>query len=267
MNQFRFFSKGLVLLFLFVSSLSISQTIDTNYKTQINAKLSGLDKTKIPHKLLLNQAMEFAELSDYSGSLTATNWATRGKYEAVYNTLLMSRVQTSIAGLVSPALFKSNWDNLRAPNRIVLSGLYYKYSKFRSDAYPNFLVNNNGVVTDKYVNGIWQNPYTEQQAFAIATPILVYKSLSLQVTLPLSLWYTNQATSLQSIAIDFGNGLGYQSMSLGQIRTINYANSGVFEWKYILTLTNGQTLLGHSKLKIDIDGVTHRDFSQRFKNQ
>lgn len=41
-------------------------------------------------------------------------------------------------------------------------------------------------------------------------------------------------------------------MTFGQIRTINYAASGTFEWKYKLTLTNAQILYSHSKLKIDI---------------
>ena len=251
MNQLRFFSKGFTLLLLLASILSQSQTINTTYKTQINAKLAGIDKTKVPNKLLINQAMEFEELTDYSGALTTTNWATKGKFTSIYNTLLMSRVLAE-PSLVSPTVFKTNWDNLRAPNKIVLSGLYYKYSKFKPNAFPNFLVNNNGVVTDKYVGGVWQNPYIDQQVFAIATPILIYKSLSLQVTLPASLWYTNQATAVQSIAIDFGNGSGYQTMTFGQVRTINYAASGIFEWKYKLTLTNAQILYSHSKLNIDI---------------
>lgn len=144
----------MVLLFLLVISLSPAQTINTAYKTQINAVFAGLDKTKIPHKLLINQAMEFAELTDYSGAFTTTNWTTRGKYADIYNTLLMSRVQTNVPGLVSPEVFKTNWDNLREANKIVLSGLYYKYSKFRPDCYPNYLNNNGGVITDKYVSGI-----------------------------------------------------------------------------------------------------------------
>ena len=125
--------KGFTLLcFLFIS-LTQAQTINTTYKTQINAAFAGLDKTKIPYKLLIDQAMEFAELTDYNGTLTNTNWVTRGKYTDIYNTLLMSRVQTTVPGLVTPTIFKNNWDNLREPNKIVLSGLYYKYSKFRSD--------------------------------------------------------------------------------------------------------------------------------------
>lgn len=191
-----FLRKGIVLLCLLVISLSQAQTINTSYKTQINAALAGLDKTKIPNKLLINQAMEFAELTDYSGTLTTTNWTTRGKYTDIYNTLLMSQVQAAVPGLVSPEVFKTNWDNLREANKIVLSGLYYKYSKFRPDCYPNYLNNNGGVITDKYVSGIWRNPYVDQQVFAVAAPILVYKSLSLQVALPAALWYTNQSTSV-----------------------------------------------------------------------
>lgn len=252
MSKLRFFRKGLTLLFLLAISFSQSQTINTTYKTSINAKFAGLDKTKVPTKLLINQAMEFAELTDYAGAMSTTNFTTKGKYTNIYNTLLMSRVNATVTGLINPNTFKTNWDNLRAPNKIVLSGLYYKYNKFKTDAYPNFLVNNNGIITDKYVGSVWQNPYIEQQVFAIASPILIYKSLSLQVTLPSSLWYTNQATSVQSIAIDFGNGAGYQTMTLGQVRTINYTASGTYEWKYKLTLTNAQILYSHSKLKIDI---------------
>lgn len=252
MKQLRLLQKGLSLLLLLAINISQSQTINTTYKTQINAKLAGLDKTKVPNSLLINQAMEFAELTDYCGALTTTNWATKGKFTSIYNTLLMSRVQTAVPSLVSPTVFRTNWDNLREPNKITLSGLYYKYSKFKPDAYPNYLTNNADIITDKYVGGVWQNPYIDQQVFAVASPILIYKSLALQVTLPASLWYTNQSTAIQSIAIDFGDGLGYQTMALGQILTVNYATSGTFEWKYKLSLTNAQILYSHSKLKIDI---------------
>lgn len=41
-------------------------------------------------------------------------------------------------------------------------------------------------------------------------------------------------------------------MAFGEIKTVNYAASGTFEWKYKLTLTDNQILYSHSKLKIDI---------------
>ena len=71
-----------------------SQT-STEYATHINAVFANLDISKVPHKLLVDYAMEFAELSAFNGvSLSNSNMLHRGSYTEVYNTLLMARVQT-----------------------------------------------------------------------------------------------------------------------------------------------------------------------------
>ena len=251
MNKLLFFSKGLLFFCLFATHFSIAQTVNTDYATQINATFANLDKTKIPQKLLVDYAMEFEELSSFNGTLTSQNITNIGNYTGIYNTLLMARVQASVTGLVNPATFKTNWNNLRQVNKIVLSGLYYKYNEFKPDAPNNTITITNGKLYDKYVNGVWQNPYNEKQVFAIASPIIKYNSLSMQVQLPASLWYTNQSTTVQSIAIDFNDGLGYQTTSLGQLKSVTYTTAGLKEWKYKLTLTNGQILYSHSKIFID----------------
>ena len=81
MNKILFIRKGLVLLLLFATTIIEAQTVDSNYKNAINAKLAGLDKTKIPTKLLINQAMEFANLADFNGVNSTTNFVTKGKYK------------------------------------------------------------------------------------------------------------------------------------------------------------------------------------------
>lgn len=197
--------------------------------------------------------MEFEELSAYNGTLTTQNLVNAGNYKGIYNTLLMARVQSNVTGLVNPTTFKDNWNNLRQANKIVLSGLYYKYNEFKPDAPNNTITITNGKLYDKYVNGVWQNPYNEKQVFAIASPIVKYNSLTMQVQLPSSLWYTNQSNSVQSIAIDFNDGLGYQPTTFGQIKTVTYTTAGIKEWKYKLTLTNGQILYSHSKLFVDAE--------------
>ncbi len=73
----------------------------------------------------------------------------------------------------------------------------------------------------------------------------------MQVELPASLWYTNQASNVSSIAIDFADGLGYQTIAFGQIKNVSYTTAGIKEWKYKLTLTNNQILYSHSKIQID----------------
>ena len=116
----------------------------------------------------------------------------------------------------------------------------------------------NNKLYDKYINGVWQNPYDEKQVFAIAAPVLKYNSLTMQVQLPSSLWYTNQGSLVQSVAIDFNDGLGYQAITFGQLKTVTYTQPGTKEWKYKLTLTNGQVLYSHSKIFIDCKSARRR---------
>ena len=253
MNKLLFLGKGLLLLCFFATQLVTAQTVSTDYATQINSTFSNLDKTRIPHKLLVDYAMEFEELSNFNGVLTSNNITNKGTYTGIYNTLLMARVIANVTGLVNPTIFKNNWDNLRQTNKIVLSGLYYKYNEFKPNAPNNTITITNGKLYDKFVGGIWQNPYDEKQVFAVTAPIVKYNSLSMQVQLPTALWYTNQASNVQSIEIDFNDGLGYQTVTFGQIKNVAYTTAGLKEWKYKLTLTNNQILYSHSKIQIDAD--------------
>ncbi|HNP67101.1 MAG TPA: T9SS type A sorting domain-containing protein [Aequorivita sp.] len=247
------FKKTIILLLLCMGALytTMAQTVNTTYATQINNTLSGLDKSKVPHKLLKDQAMEFAELGIFNGINTADNLVHTGNYTALYNTLLMARVQQGVAGLYSPQLFKDRWDTRRVPNQVVLSGIYYKYSKLKENAYPNYVNVSNNVLSDKYINGVWQNPYEEKKVFAMAAPILKFNSLAVKVKVPAALWYTNAPGEVQSIAIDFGNGTGYKPVTMDQLLYVSYTTKGLYEWKYKLTLTSGQNLYSHSKIYID----------------
>ena len=169
-----------------------SQTINTEWATKINQTFAGIDKDRIPHSLLRDYAMEFTDLSNYNGTLSDTNYVSRGSLKSIYNTLVMARVKPTVTSLVSPSVFRQNWNNLRLENTLVISGLYYKYSQFKADAYPNYITVSNNNLYDKYKSGVWQNPYEEKQVFAMTTPITKFKGLTIDVQLPQSLWYTNQ---------------------------------------------------------------------------
>lgn len=112
----------LLLLSIGVYYTTIAQTVNTTFATQINNTLSGLDKSKVPHKLLKDQAMEFAELGAFNGTLTTDNIVHRGNYAALYNTLLMSRVQSGVPGIYTPQQFEDRWDSRREAHKMVLDG-------------------------------------------------------------------------------------------------------------------------------------------------
>ena len=262
--------KLLLILCLCLGFNIKAQTVNTEWATKINQTFAGIDKNRIPHSLLRDYAMEFTDLSIYNGTLSDTNYVSRGKLKSIYNTLVMARVNPTVTSLINPKLFDQNWNNLRRQDTIVLSGLYYKYSQFKPDAYPDYITVTNDKLYDKYVNGIWQNPYETKEVFAITAPITRFKGLTVDVTLPQSLWYTNQGSTVQSIAIDFDNGNGYVTMPFDYTYNLQYTEKGIYDWTYKLTLTNGQVLYSRSRIIIEktlYDTVSTQNIMKRTINE
>lgn len=225
--------------------------VNTTFGQQMATMFGTLEKNRVPHGLLLDLAMEFTNVPAFNGILTDSTYTRPKVLKEIYNTLLMSRIRDVTTGFITPDEFENNWFAQRAEEHIALSGLYFKYSRFALNAASaNKLTYSNGKIYDKYIGSVWQNPYQEMKTFAMATPVDVYSGLSLKVKIPQSIFYSNYASEIQNIAIDFGDGLGFRFVPYNQLVNVNYTTEGVKTWKYRLTLTSGQTMLSHSKIKI-----------------
>jgi hypothetical protein len=243
------FLKFSLLLFSVVAMAQ--QEINTTFATQMATMFSTLEKNRTPHGLLLDIAMEFTNVPAFNGTVTDSTFVTPKTLKQIYNTLLMSRVRDVSAGFVTPEMFENNWSNQRAEEHIALTGLYFKYSRFATTAATaGKITYSNGKIYDRYIRGVWQNPYQEMQTFAMTTPIDVYTGLNLKVKIPQAIFYSNYAAEIQRIDIDFADGLGYRQVAYNQLVNVNYTTEGLQTWKYRLTLTNRQTLFSHSKIKI-----------------
>lgn len=246
----------LMSIFTLCSFSSYSQTeTDTTFFTQMNYIFANLDKSKVPNGILRDFAMEFTNLENYNGTaaLADSNYADAQAFWDVYQTLLTGRVNTSASGFVSPAIADSLWYIQRDTGLIVLSGLYFNYSRFKDNAANNYVTITNGRLYDKYVSGVWQNPYQGEQAFLLSPPINSYSDLNLQVVLPSNLWFTNNGSAVTGLQIDADDGLGYRTLTAGVPLNISYADTGHKEWKYKLTITGGATLYSHSDMYIQTE--------------
>ena len=246
----------LSLLFFVFNMATAQQEISTAYATQATNMFAPLDKNRIPHKVLLDYGFEYTNLKAFNGTLTDSTVVDVPTLKHIYNTLFSSRVTSATTGFINPNNFESNWKTNRIAGTITLSGLYYKYNAFINDAINLGKVNYvNNQFQDKFVSGVWQNPYQEFQAFAMAPAITKYEGLSFTVKIPSTIFYSNYQSLVQSIQIDFGNGAGYITVPFNQNVTVNYATEGVKTWKYKLNLTNGTSLLSQSKIDVK-QGVT-----------
>ena len=250
---FRKFFYAFLLTLIF--NFSHAQTdINSSFSNRMNYIFQQLEKNRVPNGLLLDYAMEFTNLSNFNGSaLTDSNKVMTSEFWEIYNTLYLSRIHSNGFTIQNPALFDSLWFSQRGYGKIVLSGLFYNYSRLRDDAaQANLVTIQNDQVIDRYVNGVWQNPYQAEKLFAISPSIEFYQGKSLQVILPPGLWQTNAAGEVSNISIDLDDGQGYRSLTVGQPITLNYADTGMKVWKYRLQLTGGQYLYSHSQVRIII---------------
>lgn len=241
------------LLFILFFNVANAQTdTNTSFADRMNYIFQSLEKPRVPNGLLLDYAMEFTNLSNFNGAaLTDSNKVMTSEFWEIYNTLYLSRIHPNGFTLQNPSVFDSLWFGQRDYGKIVLSGLFYNYARFREDAVQNNLITiQNEQVIDSYVNGIWQDPYFTEKVFAVSPSLEYYEGKNLQVVLPSNLWQTNAAGEVNNISIDFGDGQGYRTLSVGTPLSLNYSDTGSKTWTYRLQLSGGQYLYSHSQVKI-----------------
>lgn len=252
----------LFLLVLMFSGIKMnSQNANTDFANQMNTIFQHLDKNRVPHGILTDFGLEYVDLGGYNGTLNSDNHTSRTTVHESFYTLISSRIREVNTGFMQPIDFEKLWHGKRTQGLITVGGLYFKYAKFKDDARTSGKVNVvNNKLYDVYNNGVWQNPYEDKSTFILAPSINYYKGLNLQVKLPQDIFLSNYPSEIQSVAIDFGDGLGYRTVTYNQILNVNYTQANTYIWKFKLNLTNGQTLYSHSKMVIK-EGLKTKDIA------
>ena len=255
------------LLGVFIYAQEDHREINTEFKELMDTTFESLEKDRVPHGLLKDYAFEFTELTAYNGTITDTNAVHVGTYQEIYNTLFMAQIREGVPGMYPPEVFKERWhtarklqnvDNGDIPH-IVLSGLYFKYSMLDEVALDEGRIMVEGEqLYDVYENGQWQNPYEERETFAVSTPLLAIKGLEVDVSLPQELFYTNSDEEGE-LSIDFADGNGYQSISFGEVKRVQYDEEGIYNWRFRLALESGQERYAHTYFGLQAYAPTSPD--------
>ena len=92
----------LSLIFCGISFFSFAQDeINSEFINRMNYVFSPLEKNRVPNGLLLDYAMEFADLKSYNGVLTDSNKTNAGLLRDMYATITMSAIHTNAGGFYS----------------------------------------------------------------------------------------------------------------------------------------------------------------------
>ncbi len=104
---------------------------------------------------------------------------------------------------------------------------------------------------DKYINGVWQNPYETKRTFALTTPIAYSRSRDIYFKLPQDLFLSNLDAQIASLQVDVDNGQGYKNLPFDSPVLSQFFENKIHDITYKFTLTNNQVYYCRSKFKID----------------
>lgn len=252
----RLLRTGIVMYCLLQFNVLFAQDeVDTTFNNRMNYVFGRLEKARVPNGLLRDYAFEFTNLNAFNGvSLVDSNYVDYTTVGDIYNTLITSRIYSTATGLAKPAVWDSTWYSQRRNGVITLSGVFYNYARFSDDAISaGKLTIVSDQFVDRYINGVWQNPYITEKVFVLAPATDYYARQNLQVLLPSNLWFTNSGSAVSSMSIDMSDGLGYRALTPGTTVSVNYSDTGRKEWKFRLNLTHGTYLYSHASVRINTD--------------
>jgi hypothetical protein len=224
--------------------------VDNNYRTYVNQVFGALESNRVTTGLLVDYGFDFTDPKIYNGSvLVDSTLMEQGIYSELYKTIFTSKFNSNAGSLIHPSVYDSLCYIARQKEVITLSGLLFKYNAIDPNAQANGKMQTvNGQLKDKYVSGVWQNPYQEFNTIAISPSTINYNLTYCSVVLPSNLFVTNRSSEISSIQFDAADGLGYRTIQYNTPVSLNYADTGWKRWVFKITMTSGQQLFSHSKV-------------------
>ncbi len=222
----------------------------TNYYNRMNHIFGSIDKTKVSTGYLKEFGIRLNEIEKFNGSLSNTNWMDESQWKSIYSSLYSMRVGSAASGMSPPSSVYANIQTQKSnnPDVILLSAQYYSYQQYKTNAVSNGDVT---ISNEKIYDVSGRNPYDTKKVFAVFPSEYNLEGNTFSFKLQSNMIYTNTNKTLSSVQVDFGNGQGYQIITLNSTINITYSSGGEKELKIKFAYSGGPTIYSHSKLFVD----------------
>ncbi len=236
------------------------------FSDQINNIFLNVDRSPVTTGLLRDYGLEIADVTKYPGTISGNNYLNAEEWQAVYLTLYSFRFKQNVnmkhpAELNAILLSQSNAQNggSTPAARLLYSqthdvthmmmALHYKYEQFKSDALTSNLVSiSNNQIFD--VAGRPTTPYEIKETFAFAINNSVIYGNYHNFLLTDAMFPTNTGKTISTIQVDFGEGVGYQNISLNVVKSVAYSNPGNKTVKCKVTYTDNSVYESMTQISV-----------------
>lgn len=222
-----------------------AQVIDTSTTQKLlQYIMQPVDKNQIPTGFLEEYGCPMLPAATFNGTLTDSNRIDMNLWRTLYLQLQTGWTRATANPL--PAITAVNTtikQNVSSTLPIPIPLLIASYNIVKSNAFSSNLLSYNS--STKQVNdvaGRTQNPYDSRTLFAacpnknittIGTENFIIKS---------NMIWNNTGKTISQIQIDFANGQGFQTVTIGTAISITYNDTGFKKWTVKITLNDNSIL-------------------------
>lgn len=242
-----------VFLNIFILRVFATDGDKVDIRQWLNRMFEHLDKSKIPHGLLRDYALEMADLDIYNGKeINDSNYVNQTAFENILKTIASSAV---INKPFDTEDILSKQKRLHQPNCGIIGIVMYEYSYIKANALTDKLIRyENEQVYDNIVNGSWKNPYGTGYTLGFSAQDTVLVGSVINYVFSNDIWKTNLTP--KRIYFDTGDGNGYRLISKGQTLQANYHSQGIKHLKLKVEIDDNKCLYAHSLIKIVFDNAS-----------
>jgi len=242
---------SIALIFLHFSNQSIAQPPpNLSLSEQMDYLMAPLDFTEVTSGLLLDKGFPMMEIAAYDGTTSGDTIKEYGDWFRQFGTMVTSKTGTT-SPIGVTADYKPQADSLLKSGVIPIMVLHAEYHKFISDstALSALITFQNNQLND--VAGRTSSPYQLHEIVSFSPKQnKFYDKLSHDFRINADFIRTNTAKTISTIEIDFDNGSGYQTFSLGSNSKITWGTFGKKIIKLRITYTDSSVY--HAKSQIEL---------------
>jgi len=228
-------------------------SMEISFEEQIAYTFEHVDLSEVllGNGILYEHGYPFFNIDLFNGALTDTNYSSMPIFGMAYATLYGMALDVPHR-LLEPEYYRSRCDTIKpSESTIPLVVMHQYYTRISPTAIEDGLMTVAGnQIFD--VPGRPFSPYLQKEVFMICPARTNIHGGHLQLRFDDSLFFSNTGKSVESLAIDVGDGLGYVPVEFGQVVSAMFEESGQKYLKFKVSYTDSTIYFSHSEIYIDL---------------
>jgi len=225
--------------------------ISNNFSSEINQVFQHVNRNACNTGLLLDYGLRFINIEAYNGIPSDSNYVDYPHWKNLYTTLYSMQFRQP-ATMASPTLVAADiLNSATADNTVIpIVGSHYRYERYRDDAVSQNLVYiSNNQIRD--VVGRTQSPFEIRETFAITPKRDLLEGADHTFKFYSDHFYGNTGKIVSQVQADFGDGLGYRTVSFNQNINVTYSNDGLKTLRFKINYSDGTHYESRSQVKVN----------------